>query len=64
LIFSSSLQIPLVLILFAELQKILTIIKKRNLELILSIDGTGITIRETGTPGIAARFEMTVPEGT
>jgi len=31
---------------------------------ILSNVGTGITIRETGTPGIAARFEMTVPEGT
>ena len=24
---------------------------------------TGITIRETGTPGKGARFEMTVPEG-
>jgi signal transduction histidine kinase len=28
---------------------------------ILSI--TGITIRETGEPGIGARFEMTVPKG-
>jgi signal transduction histidine kinase len=24
---------------------------------------TGITIRETGTPGVGARFEMAVPEG-
>jgi len=25
---------------------------------------TGITIRETGTPGSGARFEITVPKGT
>ncbi len=40
--------------------------KNTGLGLFLSrevLDITGITIKETGEPGVGARFEMTVPKG-